>query len=145
MQSTSLPHIVTVNDLFCNFDINKLKGKGNIKRTYKCADKKSLMKKIFLTYLAKMFDKFLEGGQVFQFPGHNRCTLQFRRMKDSTLKKQRASGYLNDLDLLMSRFSHYEPVVQYRVGGLLFIKPVKLSKNYKQQIIDKVNTGYKYC
>lgn len=143
--TSSLPHIVTVNDLFCNFKVDKLKGKGNIKRTYKCEDKKALANKIFLSYLSNLFTEFLEGGQMFSFPGKYPLHLRFRVMKDSTLKLRRQNGTLNGLDLIMSNFKFYEPVVMFPFKGGHCIRPVRLSAEFRQQIIDKVNTGYKYC
>ena len=143
--ATNLPHLITISDLFSNFDLDKLKGKGNIKKTYKCADKMALTKKIFIFYMRNLFEEFIKGGQVFIMPGPSLAKLQFRELKDSTLKTRRSKGLMNDVDLLVSGFKYYEPILVYPKAGRIWIRPIKLSENFNQQLKDKVNSGYKYC
>lgn len=139
-----LPHIVTISDLFCNFDVGKLKGKGNIKRTYKCEDKKALAKKIFLRYMFHLFTELIKGGKVFLFPYKNYMELSIHIIPDSHFKRARQKGVYRDVDLLKSNFRHYEFMLRYTRYGRVERSYVKLSNNFRQQMIDKVNEGYNY-
>ena len=139
------PHLVTVTDLFCNFDSKKVHGKGNIKRRYKCADKRALIKKIFLRYLAILFTEFLQGGSTFVFPGPKHFELRFRLKRDDWFKKDLAAGKLAGVDPMMTGFKYYEPVMFYKVGERVYMREVKLSEKYRNMVMNKANTGYKYC
>lgn len=145
MQGGTPLHLVTNNDLFDCFDMKKLTGKGNIKRTYKCADKKSLAKQIFLRYLHIMFTDFLEGGKTFMFPAKKYLELRMRRIPRERYINARKAGHFQDVDILISQQLCWEPVLCYRIRGCLFEVPVKLSDNFRVQMIEKINTGYKYC
>lgn len=138
-------HLVTINDLFGDFDVDKVHGKGNIKRTYKCSDKKALARKIFLRYLFHLFDEMMEGGSTFVFPLRHHMELRWKRMSDVSFKKAIAAGALHDVDILMSGFACYELVMYYKIQGVPFFKPVKLSFNFRDKMVKKINTGYKYC
>lgn len=139
------PHLISCNNLFCNFDMTKLTGKGNIKRTYKCADKTALAKQIFLRYLHILFTDFLKGGKTFTFPGERYLELRMARIPRHQFIMARSRGAYQDVDIVMSEQGCYEPVLTYKIRGQLMERNVKLSHNFRQMIIDKVNTGYKYC
>lgn len=145
MSGYTQPHIMTINDVFCGYDITKLKGKGNIKRKYKCADKKALLRKIFLRYLYIMISDMLDGGKVFVMPSRHFAELKMKRIPDSQFKLARQAGKYSDIDILMSGQKCYEMVLIYKYRGMFREAPMKLSQNFKQQLVDKVNTGYKYC
>ena len=141
------PHLLSANDLFCNFDLDKVKGKGNIKRTYKCADKKKLTKKIFFRFLCLLFDDLILGNKIFVFPYKFYTCLRMRVIPRNVLANARKKGMLTNVDPLISNFQSYEPVITYKPYGALrwFNSPVVVSKNYKASIAEKVNTGFKYC
>ena len=142
--NVQLPHIITISDLFCNFDVNKLKGKGNIKRTHKCEDKKALAKKIFLRYLFHLFTEMIKGGQAFLFPYKNYMELSIQIMPDHMFKRARQVGAYRDVDVLKSNFRHYEFMLRYKRYDRMRKCYVKLSNNFRRQMIEKVNEGYKY-
>ncbi len=141
----TLPHLVTANDIFCNFNVDKLKGEGNIKRKYKCADKMTLVKKIFLRYLFLLMTDMVEGGKVFLFPNRKHMELRFRRIPDHYFKRARQAGTLMDVNILMTEFKFYELVLSYKIAGVLYERPIKLNKAFMNRIIEKANTGFKYC
>jgi hypothetical protein len=143
--NVNLPHVVTISDLFCNFDVNKLKGDGNIKRKYKCEDKKALVKKIFLRYLYHLIYNMVEGGKTLILPSRKYVQLSFKPMKQAFFKRCLQKGYYQDVDILMSNFKFYELMVTYSFAGKYMTRPVKLSPNFVSQLINKVNTGYVYC
>jgi len=138
-------HLTTINDLFDDFNVDKVHGKGNVKRKYKCSDKKALARKIFLRYLYNLMWKLTDGGATFVFPTRAHMEIRWRKLPDTTFKKARAAGYLGDVDILMSNFTYYEMVLYYKAGGYTFYKPIKLSDNFRQKLLEKVNSGYKYC
>jgi len=138
-------HLIKNEDLFSTYDVKTLTGKGNIKRTYKCADKKELTRRIFLRYLHIMLTDLLQGGKTFIFPTKWYLELKMRRIPHQDFIKARKAGAFEDLDVLMSDRMHYEPILSYKRGGKPYAQVVKLSKNYLDIIIEKVNTGYKYC
>lgn len=138
-------HLVTVSDIFSNFNVDKLKGKGNIKRTYKCADKMELTHKIFLRYLYHLFDGYVEGGHTFVFPNRQVCELRWRRAPAPLIKRNRMAGRLQDVDLLMTNYQYYQPCIYYKRVGKTFMVPIKLSDNFTDRMTEKMNTGYKYC
>lgn len=140
-----LPHLVTIDDLFCNFDYTKFKGKGNIKRTYKCADKKALVRKVFMRYMQILVTDMLQGGKVFIFPTPKFMEMRMRRLSDRQFIAARQSGAYSEVDILISERKCYELVVSYKVSKLPVEKCVKLSHNYRDMIVEKINTGYKYC
>ncbi len=140
------PHLITVVDLFCNFDVKKkLTGKGNIKRTYKCEDKNTLARKIFLRYLYIMFTDFLEGDKVFTLPTRKYMEIRMRRIPQAQFISARKVGNYADVDILASNQMCYEAVITYKVRGVLIDSMVKVSKQLRKIVVNKVNTGYKYC
>lgn len=138
-------HLFSINDLFCTFDLTRLKGKGNIKKKFNVGNKRELLNKIFLRYLYIMFSDLVQGGKIFTFPSKKTTLLSFRRMTKERLINARKSGAFEDLDLLISDFTYYEMVLTYYVGSRVTKRPVKLSNNFRDIILNKVNTGYKYC
>lgn len=144
MKGTPL-HLVTNTDLFVGFDMKKLTGKGNIKRTYKCADKNALARQIFLRYLHIMFTDFLEGGKTFLFPSKKYLELRMRRIPRQQFIRARASGAYENVDIIASQQLCWEPVLCFRVRNKLIESPVKLSHNFRERVVEKINTGYKYC
>ena len=140
-----LPHLVTIDDLFCNFDYTKFKGEGNIKRKYKCADKKALVRKVFMRYMQILITDIIQGGKVFIFPTQRFMELRMRRLPMEQFIAARQSGAYAGVDILMSDRKCYELVVSYKYHNLPIEKCVKLSHNYRDMIVEKINTGYKYC
>jgi hypothetical protein len=140
-----MPHLISANNLFCNFDMKKLTGKGNIKRTYKCADKTTLAKQIFLRYLYIMFADFLEGGKTFLFPSKKYMEIRMRRIPADQFVKARKAGAYRNVDVIASGQICYEPVLCFRQCGRTMQDPIKLSNEFRDLIAWKVNTGYKYC
>jgi hypothetical protein len=143
--NVNLPHIVTISDLFCNYDVRKLKGDGNIKRKYKCEDKKALAKKIFLRYLYILMCDMVEGGKTYIFPFKRHIELRFRILPDAQFKTALRKGAYEDLDALASNFKCYEMIMVYQQGLHYRQRLVKLSKNFIDRMVEKMNTGYKYC
>lgn len=138
-------HLVTTEDLFENFDMTELTGKGNLKRTYKCADKKTLAKKIFLRFFQIMIDDMLKGGVQFVFPERQYFALQFKRLVGDQFKKVRKAGGFKDVDFLTSSFTGYMLNATYLKGTRQIYDTVRLSDGLTQKITEKTNEGYKYC
>lgn len=138
-------HLVASDDLFCNFDLTKLTGKGNIKRIYKCADKNTLAKQIFLRYLHILFTDFMQGGKVFILPNRSYMELRMRRIPHTQFINARKNGKYADVDIIMSQQLCYEPVLAYKVRGAFYETPVKVSSNFREILVEKVNTGFKFC
>ncbi len=143
--NVNLPHLITISDLFCNFDVTKLKGDGNIKRKYKCEDKKALAKKIFLRYLYILILDMIDGGKTFVFPYKKYLELRFRTIPTPQFKAALRAGAYEEVDVLKSNFKCYEMVMTYKWRVWRIERVVKLSHNFRQLIVDKINTGYKYC
>lgn len=141
----ALPHLIRTTDLFCNYDVTKLIGKGNIKRKYKAKDKKALVNKIFLRYLHIMFSDIIEGGKEFVFPSSCITTLHMGRIQKKQLITARNHGAFRDLDLLKSNFTCYELLINFNIGKSKFKMPMRLSHNYRERMVEKMNDGYKYC
>jgi len=139
------PHLTTINDLFNDFKVEKVRGEGNVKRKYKCSDKKALARKIFLRYLYHLMCGMMEGGTVFSFPMRATMELRWRRIPDYSFKKARAAGKLSEVDIVMTDRTCYELGLFYKLKNVQIFKPVKLSKNFYDMFITKVNTGFKYC
>ena len=140
-----LPHLATCNDLFCNYDVTKLTGQGNIKRNHRCADKKELCKRIFLRYLHILFADFVMGGKTFLLPSKRHCEIRFQRMRLASIKHNIANGVLDNLDLLASDRQFYEIVFTIKRGKRFMNKPLHISHHLRDKIIEKASTGYKYC
>lgn len=139
-------HLVTVKDLFCNFDVkSKLTGKGNIKRTYKCEDKNTLARKIFLRYMEIMLRDFLQGGKVFVLPTKKYMELRMRKIPQSQFINARKVGNFKDVDILISNQTCYETVITYKIRGVIIDRMVRVSHPLRKIVVDKINTGYKYC
>ncbi len=143
--NVQLPYLMNISDLFCNFNLDKLKGKGNIKRKYKCADKTALMKRIFLHYMKLLIEDMILGHKVFIFPTKKHMELVFKEIRPEALKKYLQGGSYPGLDILMSNRKCYELYITYHRRGIHFGQPLKLSENFRTKIIDKINTGFKYC
>lgn len=141
----TLPHLITTNDLFCNFDMKKLTGEGNIKRAHHCADKKSLAKRILLQYLYVMFEDLVQGGKTFMLPSRRYGELKIRRIPDILFKRTRQKGYHQDIDVIQSGMVGYEPILVYKSYGRIVNTPVRLSAHFKEILLEKTNSGFKYC
>lgn len=141
----NLPHLVTISDLFATYDVRKFKGDGNIKRKYKCEDKKALVKKIFLRYLYILMTDIIEGGKTFLFPSRQYLELQFRQIKTPALKNAIQQGAFSKVDIIACNFKFYEPMLVYKSKGHIIQRPIKLSANFVDRLIEKANTGYKYA
>ena len=145
-----LNHVIRTPDLFCNFDLNKLKGnsprgQNNIKKFYKCADKRSLAERIFTRYLHMLLLHLIEGDRTFVFPYRYYADLHFRVVPEERIKRNLEVGCLQDIDFLQSNFKYYELVMSWKVGERMTHEYVKLSKNFTQLIHDKINTGFVYA
>lgn len=140
-----LPHLIRNSDLFCNYDVKNLTGVGNIKRKYKCSDKKALVSRIFLRYLHILFSDMVEGGKIFAFPSPMRTKLQVARLKRQHFITARKRGAYTKVDVLASNFNCYELVMTYMSKGNMITIPVKMSNNYKERMVEKMNEGYVYC
>jgi hypothetical protein len=136
---------MTCNDLFCNFDPQKLTGKGNIKRTYKCADKHSLAKQIFMRVMYVMIQDLIEGGNTFMLPSRRYFELRMRRIPKDGFARMRQAGYMQEIDVVSTGGHAYEPVLVFKRYGQMITRPVKLSKNFREMLAEKMNTGYRYC
>ena len=139
------PHVITTTEIFVKLDVDKVKGKGNIKRIYKCSDKKALSRKIFLRYLHVLMTAMCEGGRTFVFPSRIHMELRWRVMRDSTFRINRSLGRMIDIDIIASERKNYELILFHRSFGRVFITPVRLSQNFKDRVAEKINSGYKYC
>jgi hypothetical protein len=140
-----LAHVITNKDLFCNFDVKKVKGKGNIKRIYKCEDKKQLTEKIFLRYFYMLILYMIEGNRTFVFPYKKFVSLHFRVVPERRIKLLLQDGYLKDIDFLASNFKMYELVIGYYFRNMVIHQYVKLSPNFLQLLHEKINTGHIYA
>lgn len=140
------PHLVTMGDLFDSFDVTKLKGEGNIRKIYKCCDKNALARKIFFRYLHTVFTRMCQGGVVFEW-SHVHTTMQigWQRQPDKAFKNSLKWGNYKGVDVLASNFTNYELRLRFMSKGKLLRLPVVLSNNYRKIVIDKINSGYKYC
>ena len=139
-------HLITTPDLFCNFDVKKLKGKGNIKRIYRCRDKKHLAENIFLRYLYMLMLYMIEqGDKTFIFPHKRFMSLHFRVVPQQRIKDNLKVGKLTDIDMLQSNFKSYEMVVSYYYKGLIIHQYVKLSANFLQLLHKKISEGFIYA
>lgn len=145
MARGNLPHLVTCNNLFCNYDMKKLTGKGNIKRTHKCADKNALAKQIFLRYLYLMFEDLVQGGKTIMLPSKKYFEIRMRRIPPAQFIKARQLGALSEVDILATGGCAYEPILVFRSYGRLINKPIRLSGYFKEIMLERMNSGYKYC
>lgn len=141
----TLPHLVTSGDIFSNFDSKKIKGKGNLKKIYKCKDKNYLARKIFSRYLHYLFSDMVEGGKVFMFPTKGYTALKVRQINSTQFKKARKAGAYKSVDILASNFKCYEICMNYKVGDYMFEVPVKMNKEFVDRMIEKMNEGYNYA
>lgn len=141
----TLPHVVTCNDLFCNFDMKKLTGKGNIKRAHKCADKNALAKRIFLKFMYIMFEDMVQGGKSFVLPSQRYFELRIRRIPHADFVRLRQRGILEEVDIIHTGGMAYEPVLVFRKYGRLVARKVRLSQHFRDIMVEKMNSGYKYC
>lgn len=139
------PHIATILDLFYNYDVTRLTGKGNIKRTYKCQDKAKLVRQVFLRFMEIMFDDFIEGGKVFTLPCKRYSEFRFKEIDQHIFKASRKLGVYKDVDILMTRGRHYQIVMNHKGRGEFQTCQVALCKPLTARIIEKVNNGHKYC
>lgn len=140
-----LPHLITISDLYVNYNVDKLRGDGNIKRKYKCEDKKALAKKIFLRYLYILMIDMIKGGTTFIMPSRQFLELRWKQMKNWSLQRAIQTGAFQELDILKSGRKFYEMVMSWKSRGLKYERKVKLSRNFEDMVIEKVNTEYKYC
>lgn len=145
MHSSTLPHIITCNDLFCNFDMTKLTGQGNIKRAHKCADKRALAKQIFMRVMCLMIEDLIEGGNTFMLPSRKYFELRIRRIPKEGFQRLRQAGYMQEIDIVTTGGHAYEPVLVFKRYGQMITRPVRLSKNFREKLAEKMNSGYRYC
>lgn len=137
-------HTVSTVDLFNNFNVDKLKGIGNIKKKYKSGCKKFLAAKIFLRFIEMMLEDFVE-GDIFYLPTSNLATFSFKPIKNKDFTRAYKSGKFGELDFLISNFTIYVPIFRYFYRKSFHTRNIVLSKQYKERMLEKTNTGYKYC
>lgn len=139
------PHLITTNDIFALFDVDKVKGRGNIKRIYKCSDKKALTRKIFLRYLHILMESLVEGGRTFILPTRQHMEMRWRTIPNRKFKLARSFGQYADVDVVASGFVHYELIMYYKHAGRTFTVPIRFHQSLKSRLVERVNSGYKYC
>lgn len=134
-------HIITLKDLFSYYNVTKLTGKGNLRMIYGRKDKRDLVVTIFNVYIAELFDVFIEGGLVFNFPDSNPPKMTFKQVSEDVVRKARGKGKLKMLDPLGSNFKGVETVIKVPSKEAFYTYQVILSKNFQQKIYDKLNAG----
>jgi hypothetical protein len=136
-------HTISAVDLFNNYKVEKLKGIGNIKRTYKSGCKKFLATKVFMYFLRLVLDDYVEGN-MFHLPTKNIAYFGFKKINGPKFKSAYVSGKFPDLDYLMSDFSLYLPIFNYFYKGKNRLKNIVICDKHKKRMIEKTNEGFKY-
>jgi len=133
-------HIITAKDIFAYYDVTKLKGDGNLRMIYGRKDKRDLVISIFNVYIAEMFDVFVEGGIVFNFPDQKTSKMAFYEVPRDIIRKSRQAGKLQMLDPVASGFTGIKTLIKLPSNKAIFDVNVVLSKNYQETIYKKLNT-----
>lgn len=136
-------HIMTLKDIFSYYDVKKITGKGNLRITYGRKDKRDLAVSIFNVYIAEMFDVFVQGGIVFNFPDKNTSKMLFKSMSKDIINKSKKAGKLKLLDPLASGFTGVKTVVSLASKNAFYDVSVYLSENFQKTIYNKLNSGKK--
>lgn len=137
-------HTISALNLYNNYDVKKLTGKGNIRVTYKAATKKVLCAKIFLEFIELMLNDYVE-GDTFHLPTNNISIFTYETLKGEAFKSAYRSGKFDDIDYLMSNFTIYMTIFRYFYRGNLKSVRVILSERYRNRIIEKTSNGFKYA
>lgn len=136
---TKRQHIITLKDIFAYYDVTKLTGKGNLRMIYGRKDKRDLVVSIFNVYIAEMFDKFVEGGFVYNFPDRNESKLLFSIVPSHIVKKSKAEGKLKKLDTRATNNTGIKTVLRLASTNAFYDSSVLLSENFQNRIYSNLN------
>lgn len=134
-------HIITLKDIFSYYDVKKVKGKGNLRIIYGRKDKRDLVISIFNVYIAEMFDVFVEGGLVYNFPDPKESKMVFLPVSEKVVAEARANGKLKLLDPMATNFKSIRTAIRTKYNLLYYDNDVILSENYQKKIYAKLNRG----
>ena len=132
-------HIITLKDIFAYYDVTKLTGKGNLRITYGRKDKRDLVISIFNVYIAEMFDEFIEGEFVFNFPDKKGAKMLFKQVSSDIVKLGKANGKLKLLDPIASNFLSAQTILRLTSKNAFYDSSVLVSENFQKKIYNKLN------
>ena len=106
---------------------------------------RGLFKKIFKYFLKLVIEHVIDTGDVFRFPVRNRVMqLMVERIPDDVLKKLKARGFYEELNLIASNFKMYHLVLRTERRYFITRKIIRLPYKYKMRLINHINNGKVY-
>lgn len=136
--------LYTVNDLFANFDVEKIKGQGNLARQYKFKDKKHLATKIFTTAFKMAMDDVIDGDVEIRISEKYDAFITMESVDRADIKKTLRHGNYADVDLLQSNFKLWRPMMVDKTNAANIKIQICVDESRKERITEKTNQGYSY-
>lgn len=143
----SLGYAFNLEDLFFNFDINKIKiDYISLNRLYGIYDKRIIAQRIFKDCCKLVIRDIIDNDVEFQLPTASRkCSILMHRSKDEEFKQARKRGVFKNVDFLESGFSGYSlRLYMYGHNTIARYKPIHLNKELKDLITQYTNQGKSY-
>lgn len=142
----ALGYAFSAKDLFYNFNTTKLKlNKKSGLDIRLDRDKKNLAAKIFAKSAELIIKDIIDNNTHFKLPGNCDAYLFMKRTEGEQFKKAFRRGKWRDVDFIQSNFSGYQIFLEMRSNKRLpRQKPIYVSSQLKQQIIDNTNLGKQY-
>lgn len=145
----SLGYSWTCDELFLNFDSNKLKIDGiSVERIYGDHHRKRIAARIFRESIKLIVNDIIENDVEFILPlnGSRKASLMMYTVKDKDFRDARKKHKFMEVDFLESNFTGNQiRFIMHGYNRTTRSKPVYLNKEYKQRITDYTNKQKTYC
>ena len=141
----ALGYAFSAVDLFCKFPFKSLKMKyPKMKKLYKTDHREDLAARILVTSVKLVLKDIVENNTVFRLPFKDRGYIKMLRITGEDFKRHRKMGRFKGIDFLATFFTGYQMILSLHTKGYERIKPIYLSGELKQLLIDKTNSGMQY-
>lgn len=129
-------------DIFRYFDTNLLKMKQKdigMKRRDKAAQ-------IWEDHYRMVLKDCIENGDSFELPLTNiKADIHVDRIHGEAFKNCRRAGMFQEIDFLKSNFTANRLQFTMHRKNMDCNKPIYVSRELKQKLIDNTNNGFQYC
>lgn len=134
-------------DLYDNFNTKQLKiRKDVVAKKYGLHKKQCICASVLIYCFYLILLDIIENNVTFVLPLFNgkHASIYIRPVVGEELKTARQRGAMQDIDLLASDFTGYEPAFTWESPSGIRHKPIYINRAMKEKLIQKINEGKRY-
>ncbi len=135
-----------LKDLYTKFPYHKLKFNGCSFPQLNTCNIVDICTRVMSYCIFLVIKDIIKNNVTFILPTNKRyAELYVRRTSKEEFTKRRQKGGEQDIDFLETNFTTYKLMYRWQNGKILREKPCYVGSELKEEFINNINNGMKYC